>query len=163
MIATGTSGGGLLARPAERAVAVGFRAQLAGYETCDVHCWELAWTTYEQLVGTRAAKSLFAELHGWVRAIRFGAARTIAVYPPCCRWLSPDECMALSAVTACQYQDRQAAEYAGKILLGCEEIGAMLDAAQDFAGALADSGLRLLPVGLDVIASIAAGRQSQLQ
>jgi len=87
----------------ERLVGFGFRCWLAGYQTSDIGCWEVAWHEFSKSVGARAAKPLMTELAWWVRAIQDGAGRKIEIYPAPCRRFCRDECLAISMVAASQH------------------------------------------------------------
>jgi hypothetical protein len=67
------SAAAILSAP-ERLVGVGFRCWLAGFQTGDIGCWEVAWEEMSRAVGARAAKPLMNELACWVRAVQDAAA-----------------------------------------------------------------------------------------
>ncbi|MEM7424833.1 MAG: hypothetical protein AAF441_01970 [Pseudomonadota bacterium] len=148
----------ILSRPAERLVVRGLRCWMAGYEYGDIQCWETAWREYSSILGPRDGRTLLSELQYWVRILRDVSVREIKCFPHCCCRVCHDECMALSLVSAYQYQDRGAAQ-AAAIYLSGQSVRAPLDlltdASSTFASALSETGHYLLPVPGDVIEDIA--------
>lgn len=136
--------GAVLSAP-ERLVGVGFRCWLAGFQTSDIGCWEVAWHEFSQAVGARAAKPLMTELACWVRAVQDSAGRKIEVYPAQCRRFCRDECLAISMVAACQHSACPAFRACAVALLGCNEIDATIEGAEGFARSLKEADQVLSP------------------
>jgi hypothetical protein len=132
---TAMPAGEVLSAP-ERLVGVGFRCWLAGYQTSDIGCWEVAWHEFSQAVGPREAKPLMAELACWVRAVQDGAGRKIEVYPAPCRRFCRDECLAISMVAACQHSACPAFRACAVALLGSNKIDETIEGAECFARSL---------------------------
>jgi hypothetical protein len=133
---------GVTARP-ERLVLTGLRCWMAGYETADAACWEVAWNEYARELGGRAAKPVITELACWVRSIRQISCRGLAFYPWCCRHSTEDEALAVSMVAECQHGRVAAARGAAFLLLATNTLDPVVNASVDFASALTDAGLRL--------------------
>jgi len=132
---TAMPAGEVLSAP-ERLVGVGFRCWLAGYQTSDIGCWEVAWHEFSQAVGPHEAKPLMAELAYWVRAVQDGAGRKIEVYPAPCRRFCRDECLAISMVAACQHSACPAFRACAVALLGSNKIDETIEGAECFARSL---------------------------
>lgn len=150
--------GDLLARQPERLVITGYRGCMAGYDFCDVACWEAAWSTYIGEIGPPAARCLMGELQYWVRSIRLGAERSLCYFPQGCRHLCHDECMALSVLSAAQCGDAAAGCLAVRHLTGASDprtIDRLWADSASFAQALKGSGQPLYPVTAAVVESIA--------
>jgi len=126
------SAAAILSAP-ERLVGVGFRCWLAGYQTSDIGCWEVAWHEFSRAVGPRAAKPLMTELACWVRAVQDSAERRIEVYPAQSRQFCRDECLAISMVAACQHSACPAFRACAVALLGSNEIDEAMEGAEEFA------------------------------
>ncbi|CAN5338485.1 hypothetical protein BH10PSE7_BH10PSE7_16730 [soil metagenome] len=148
----------LLDRKPERLVVTGLRCCLAGYDFGDIECWETAWRSYRDELGTVHARQLIGELQFWVRTIRAEAVRPLTVYPYGCTHVCRDECMALSLIAALQDRDTSTAFMAAYYLSG----GAARDAAVElvasgeaFAALLFTAGQKLLSVPPGVVLAIA--------
>ena len=115
----------LLERPAERLVVTGIRCWMAGYEYGDIDCWEAAWREYSNALGTSDARSLIGELQNLVRTLRDVSNRTISCYPHCCRHVCRDECMAISLISAHQYQNSKAVRVAAHYLTNLDRCPAL--------------------------------------
>ncbi len=129
----------------DRLVGVGFRCWLAGFQTSDIGCWEVAWHEFSRAVGPRAAKPLMTELACWVRAVQDTAERRIEVYPAQCRRFCRDECLAISMVAACQHSVCPAFRACAVALLGSDEIEEAMDGAAEFALRLKQADQMLSP------------------
>ncbi len=129
----------------DRLVGVGFRCWLAGYQTSDIGCWEVAWHEFSAAVGPRAAKPLMTELACWVRAVQDSAERKIEVYPAQCRRFCRDECLAISMVAACQHCACPAFRACAVALLGSDEIDEAMEGAEEFALRLREADQLLSP------------------
>jgi hypothetical protein len=136
--------GAVMSAP-ERLVGVGFRCWLAGFQTGDIGCWEVAWEEMSRAVGTRAAKPLMTELAHWVRAVQETAERRIEVYPADCRRFCRDECLAISMVAACQHSACPAFRACAVALLGSNEIEDAIEGADGFARRLKEADQLLSP------------------
>ncbi len=130
---------------AERLVGVGFRCWLAGFQTSDIGCWEVAWHEFSQAVGARTAKPLMSELASWVRAVQDCADRKIEVYPAGCRQFCRDECLAISMVAACQHSACPAFRACAVALLGSNDIDDAIEQAEVFAHRLREADQFLSP------------------
>jgi hypothetical protein len=138
------SAAAILSAP-ERLVGVGFRCWLAGFQTSDIGCWEVAWEEMSRAVGARAAKPLMNELACWVRAVQDAAERKIEIYPAQCRQFCRDECLAISMVAACQHSACPAFRACAVALLGSNEIDEAIDCADGFARRLKEADQHLSP------------------
>ena len=127
-------------RQPERLVGIGFRCWFAGYDTCDVDCWETGWNYYARELGVQRAKDAVTELACWVRSVRDAACRKIAYYPFGCAGFAPDECVAISMVAASQHAQCPALRACAFALIGSSDVDGVVDSAQEFASVLADTG-----------------------
>jgi hypothetical protein len=127
----------------DRLVGLGFRCWLAGYQTGDIECWELAWREYSEVLGLTAAKLALGELACWVRAVRNAARRPIHIYPASCRGFCHDESMAISLIAACQQNACPAARACAFALLGNTLVDEPLETGQAFGATLESLGQRL--------------------
>lgn len=134
----------LLSAP-ERLVGVGFRCWLAGFQTSDIGCWEVAWEEVSRAVGPRAAKPLMTDLAAWVRAVQDTAERRIELYPAGCSQFCRDECLAISMVAACQHSACPAFRACAIALLGSNEIEEAIECADGFARRLKEAHQVLSP------------------
>lgn len=124
----------------ERLVGVGFRCWLTGFESGDIAAWEETWNDYQEQMGIESAKAAVMGLSNYVRAVMASASRSIETYPAERRGFCRDECLAISVIAACQHDRRSELCACAAALIGCEEIGDAVNAAQGFAGALRAGG-----------------------
>lgn len=129
-------------------VGVGFRSWLAGYQTGDIACWEVAWTAYEHCLGLRAAKTAVSELACWVRSVNEAARRDITVFPSGCATFCADECLAISLIAAGQQDACPAMQACALALLGCSATDDVVRSSRCFATVLADLDQKLSPAVL---------------
>ncbi len=122
----------------ERLVGVGFRCWLAGYQTGDIGCWELAWNAFAGELGAPRAKSAITELSCWVRDIKDSAKRKIEVFPGPCATFCKDECMAVSMIAAGQHNHCPALRACAFALLEHSDVGTVVVGAQAFGNVLRD-------------------------
>ncbi|HMN36809.1 MAG TPA: hypothetical protein PKD49_03735 [Hyphomicrobium sp.] len=132
-------------RTPERLVGVGFRGWLSGFETGDIASWESTWNAYEQALGVDATKPVVLALSQFVRAVMSSANRDIEIYPAQCRGFCRDECLAISVIAGCQYDQRSALCACAAALIGSDDIGDIIARAQDFACGLKSAGQVLSP------------------
>lgn len=130
-------------RRGERLVGIGFRCWLAGYDTCDIACWETGWNYFTRELGPNHAKHAVGELACWVRALRETAGRKLNYYPFGCAGFCRDECLAISMVAASQHQACPALKACAFALLGASPVDAAVEKAADFAYALDEAGIHL--------------------
>lgn len=147
--------GGYLDRLPERLVVEGFRRWMAGYDTGDIQCWELAWNLYAKALGPKQARGAMGELSGWVRCIRSCSARPMCLFPYGCGKLCRDECMAVSMLAGAQHRDEAALQAAAFQLVGTHRADDAIESARSFADMLGSFGQHLLAVPKPVIDDIA--------
>ncbi len=136
-----------LSRPAERLVLAGLRGWLAGYSTGDIACWEAVWNEHAKHLGPQRAKPVMTELSALVRVLCQESQQPVDFYPPCCRGMCRDECLALGMVTGCQMAAWGPARAAACALVGAAGEERVLECGRDYATALAGADLRLGAVG----------------
>ncbi|AXS42125.1 hypothetical protein [Breoghania sp. L-A4] len=146
---------GYLDRVPERLVVEGFRRWMAGYDTGDIQCWELAWNLYAKALGPKEARMAISELSCWVRAIRSAGNRSVCLFPYGCKRLCRDECMAVSMLAGVQHGDEHALKAAAFELVGEAGILETIEAARTFGSVLDSIGQHLLAVPRPVIDDIA--------
>jgi len=132
----------------EQLVGIGFRCWLAGYDTCDIQCWETGWNYYSSVLGPQNAKAVVAELACWVRCVHSCAAREIEIHPHNCAGFCSDECIAISMVAASQHSACPALRSCAFTLLGTSEVDEVIDCAANFASVLRDAGQILSPASI---------------
>jgi hypothetical protein len=151
-----------LERKPERLVVTGFRAWMAGYETGDVDCWEVAWNLFATELGVQDGRRAIAELSHWVRTVHRVSCRRICCFPSGCRYVCRDECMAMSLIAACQHEDQLTARAAAFHLVGAAEfVDQTVDAAREFSVALTQAGQQLSELSSDMVASLGMGDPSR--
>ena len=131
------------ARRGERLVGIGFRCWLAGYDTCDISCWETGWNYYARELGPSRAKTALGELSCWVRALRDSACRKLDYFPFGCSRFCRDECLAVSMIAASQNQACPALRACAFALLGASPVDGVVERAAEFGYALDRLGVHL--------------------
>ena len=131
----------------ERLVGVGLRCWLAGYETCDIHCWEAGWEIFADKLGADNAKRAIAELSCWTRALCTESSRKINYYPffhPFdCIEFCDDECTAIRMIAAYQQHSTEIEADCLRALTGSGDSSATDDAGRSFAKVLSDADIYL--------------------
>lgn len=133
-----------------------FRCWLAGYETSDITCWELAWQGLARTVPLTDAKRIIAELGQFARVFRATLANRFVYLPHCCGRVTVDECLALRLVACAQGGDMNCASECAYRLSQNQSHAALVGAASDLAEALRQAGLTLTTTGEE--ASFHSGR-----
>ena len=150
-----------LPRGPERLIGMGFRCWLAGFQSGDIQCWELAWKHYAEELGAQCAKTIVSDLSVWVRAVRNAAAREIEVYPAGCSGFCRDECMAIAMVAAAQQNACPALKACAFALLETDELDDVVDMTSTFANTLQTEGIVLSANSLALSPAIDPGMRSQ--
>jgi hypothetical protein len=135
----------------ERLVGVGFRCWIAGYQTGDIACWELAWDVYASELGPTAARAAMRDLSCWVRRIKDLAGREIVTFPAGCRAFCRDECVAVAMVAASQHGVCPALRACTYALLGCADIDGVVRETDALAATLAALDRRLSPASITLV------------
>ena len=126
---------------------VAFRCWLAGYETGDVACWELAWQGVSTTVPLADAKRIVAELAQFTRVFRKTLACRFVYLPYCCARVTDDEHLALQVVACAQRGELpQAVELAHKLSAN-DDHGDLVNAACDLGAVLKQAELALTNTG----------------
>ena len=126
---------------------VAFRCWLAGYETGDVACWELAWQGVSTTVPLADAKRIVAELAQFTRVFRKTLACRFVYLPYCCARVTADERLAVQVVACAQRGELpQAVELARKLCAN-DDNGDLVSAACDLGGVLKQAALSLTHTG----------------
>lgn len=145
----------------EQLVVRGLRAWMFGLEFNDVGCLTGAAEFYEEVLGPRPGAACNGLMGRWVRRLWRDTPHKLGFYPPCCRFMTHDECMAAGILAALQHGDGDAARLASGFLLGQAvpaQLHAHLDQAAEAALALAECGQTLIRVPRSVVERIALGR-----
>jgi len=128
---------------AEVFLLVAFRCWLAGYETGDVACWELAWQGVSQTVQLADAKRIVAELAQFTRVFRKTLACRFVYLPHCCARVTVDERLAVQLIACAQLGElTRAVELARKLSANDDHID-LVDAACDLGAVLKQAELSL--------------------
>lgn len=127
----------------ERLVGMGFRCWLAGYQSGDIECWEMAWKQFSERLGPQCAKTVVSDLSIWVRTVRQAAARDIEVYPAGCSGFCRDECMAVAMVAAAQQDACPALKACAFALLETNSLDEVMTSTTAFADTLHSEGIVL--------------------
>lgn len=135
-------------RTPERLVGLGFRCWMAGYQTGDISCWEVAWQAYEKILGSRAAEPALGELSSWVRSIRNTSRRQIELYPARCPGFCRDESMAIAMIAACQHSVCPAMRSCAVALLANSDVDDVVKGAESFAHTLRSLDQVLEPLSI---------------
>jgi hypothetical protein len=127
-----------------RLVGSGFRCWLAGYQLGDIAPWDIAFTDFEEGLGTEPAGRMIGDLGFWCRAVWRSRARDIEVFPHSCQRFCRDECLAISMIGSLQHDNSELACACAAALLGVDDPPQpVLDAAALFAAGLHDAGVTL--------------------
>ncbi len=132
----------------ERLVVEGVRRMMAGYDTADAGCWELAWQFYKAELGGERARKPSSELVHYARALNAHGIRRLCLFPYNCRKLCQDECLVASLIAAAQSDDDAALTAIGSALVSETGLGETLYSAREFGSALKESGLVLETITL---------------
>jgi hypothetical protein len=118
-----------------------FRCWLAGYETGDVACWELAWQGASRLLPLADVKRTIVEVGQFTRMFRQTLGRSFTYLPYCCGRVTAEECLAVQLVGAAQRGELVAAGQLAHRLTGNDDHVGFVDAACDLGSAFKQSGL----------------------
>lgn len=132
--------------PAENLLFTEYRCWMAGFETRDVSCWEIAWGALAATLPLRAARLLFGDFHCFARSIREHATREVGWRPAACRCLCRDECIVLALVEASQRDRARGERIFASSLLGHARAEPLIEASRSLARSLAEHGLVLRPL-----------------
>jgi len=128
---------------AEVFLLVAFRCWLAGYETGDVACWELAWQGVCRTVQLTDAKRIVAELAQFTRVFRKGLGCRFVYLPYCCSRVTADERLAIQFIACAQLGElTRAVELARKLSADNDHID-LVNAACDLGAVLKQAELLL--------------------
>jgi hypothetical protein len=120
-----------------------FRCWLAGYETGDIACWELAWQGVSRNRPLADAKRIIAELGQFTRVFRHTLACRFVYLPYCCGRITADEHLALQLVACAQHRELiRVGQLAHKLSNNDDHID-LVAAASDLGGALKQAALTL--------------------
>jgi hypothetical protein len=126
---------------------VAFSCWLAGYETGDVACWELAWQGVSTTVPLADAKRIVAELAQFTRVFRKTLACRFVYLPYCCARVTDDEHLALRVVACAQRGELpQAVELVRKLCANDDHVD-LVNAACDLGAVLKQAELSLTNTG----------------
>ena len=157
-VATATHPGpgvALFDRLPERLVLEGFRRWMAGYATGDLTHWEEAWNLHAAALGSRGARIVVDRLARFTRIVRDFSLCPIACFPGGCRNICRQECFALTIVAASQNKDIESLALAMRYLMDPDGHEAAIVPALDYADAMQEHELRLMPVPSAVVEEIA--------
>jgi hypothetical protein len=141
----------------ERLAINGYRLAMAGYELGDPSCWDEFWNDLVAEGGLSCACDVSGALQYYVRSLRSYCQRRLQFFPRACLRACADECVILSLLAACQNKDRVTRDYCLRVLLSSDNAGmqdAIAEPARLVATRMKKHALNLMPVPLDVIASI---------
>ncbi|MBN9044941.1 MAG: hypothetical protein J0H18_04645 [Rhizobiales bacterium] len=135
----------------EKLVLEGYRRWTAGFETGSVIPWEMAWALYAEVLGPEPAKRTMAELSHFIRVLWHCARCPLRAFPFDSQHVCREECLTLGLVSGLQNQDALLLDTCLEAIAcrrHCDDVAA---AARNFAQALADFGLTLLPIPIHAI------------
>jgi hypothetical protein len=127
--------------PEIRLAVTAFRCALVAFALGDTQCWETGWRALREALPPGDVGPLFGQFYGFARALLMVACRPISYWPVPCRELCDDETLALAMIAAAQRRDHAATLEAASALLGTDELGDALMAAQALAAALSKQGI----------------------
>ena len=128
---------------AEVILLTALRCWLAGYETGDIACWELAWHGLARIVPLPDAKRVVAELGQFARVFRGTLTCRFVYLPHCCSRVTADECLALQLVSCAQAGQSDSADACALRLSRNENHAELVAAAIDLGHALSEAHLTL--------------------
>jgi hypothetical protein len=117
-----------------------FRCAMTGFSSGETHCWNIGWQALAAAVPSGEVGPLFGHFYGLARALHAASQRPFLIWPPTRRGLCADEALALLMIERAQRGD-PAGALGAATLLGVDELGDVLQAAQSLAAALANRGL----------------------
>src|SRR5277367_2025019 len=107
-----------------------YRCAMAGFSVGQTDCWDIGWRALDQAMPPGETGALFGEFYTFVRALLAVARNPLSWQPANCRGLCNDEALALSMIEATQGADTAGLLAAAAMLLGADELGDALQAAQ---------------------------------
>ena len=125
-----------------------FRCWLAGYETGDIACWELAWQGVSRNRPIADTKRVIAELAHFTRVFRQTLACRFVYLPYCCGRITDEECLALQLVACAQQGELIKAGQLAQELSKNDNYADLVGAASDLGGALKQAALTLTYAGM---------------
>jgi hypothetical protein len=129
---------------AEVLLLTALRCWLAGYETGDIACWELAWQGVSRNRSLADAKRIIAELGQFTRVFRQSLTCRFVYLPYCCGRITDEERLALQLVACAQQGELIRAGQLAHKLSNNDDHADLVRAASDLGGALKDAALTLL-------------------
>ena len=129
---------------AEVLLLIALRCWLAGYETGDVACWELARQGVSRTVQLADAKRIVAELAQFTRVFRKTLACRFVYLPHCCARVTADERLAIRFIACAQLGElTRAVELARRLSANDDHID-LVHAACDLGAVLKRAELSLM-------------------
>ena len=138
--------------PAENLLFTVYRCWMAGEETRDVTCPEIAWSAILRELPGRQGRGLIGEFHAFLRVLadarRAGGTGCPGWRAASCRCLCRDECLVLAMLEAAQLGDFGSLIEAAWEVAGDGDLGPLVETAQSLADALVARGLFLSPMSV---------------
>jgi hypothetical protein len=125
-----------------------FRCWLAGYETGDIACWELAWQGVSRKRPLADAKRIIAELGQFTRVFRQTLTRRFVFLPYYCARVTDEECLALQLVACAQQRNFIGAAQLAHKLSDNDDHADLVRAASELGDALKQAALTLTHAGM---------------
>jgi hypothetical protein len=138
---------------AEVLLLTAFRCWLAGYETSDIACWEVAWQGVSRDRPAAQAKRIIAEVSQFTRIFRQTLRQQFVHLPYCCSRITSDECALLHMVACAQHGELIRAEHLAHKLSNNPHYFELVDAASDLGRALSEASLSLTYTDASKLAS----------
>jgi hypothetical protein len=124
------------------------RCWLAGYETGDIACWELAWEGVRRQKPLVHTKRIIAELGQFTRVFRQTLTCRFVYLPYCCGRITDEECLALKLVACAQQGELIRAGQLAHKLSNNDDHADLVGAASDLGDALKQAALTLTYAGM---------------
>ena len=114
----------------------GFRRWIVGMTGNAPHLWAQVWNDFARRFGSHDGREALNGLVGCIKVLQIEASRPIRHYPPCCRYVSPDESQFVALVAACQQDDELTSRRSAEALVRENGIDDLVDAARRLARVL---------------------------
>ena len=122
-------------------VVTAFRCAMAGFCSGESECWDMGRRSLRERVPPGEEELLFVQFCSFARALLAAAQRPLSCRPAICPKSCLEERLALRMIERAQLSDHAGMLSAASMLLGVDDLGGALQAAQSLASALAKHGL----------------------
>ena len=141
-------------RAPEKLVLEGYRHWIAGFETGSVVAWEMAFSLYTDLLGSRGGNRALSELSFFIRTLRHCAVCPLKSFPFGSHHVCREECLTLGLIAGLQNCDMVTARTCLNAMTCPSRQEEIETAAIAFSDTLATLDQVLLPIQKSAIDDI---------